>query len=88
MNKYNVGFTFKEFLPEEPWDDCPAMIRNYEIIFVSPTKSTCGYIYFVKNYIDTKYVFYESYNEREIDEFLLRYEEATEPCCNSNQKMV
>ena len=33
MNKYNVGFTFKEYLPEEPWEiDDHAMIRNYEII--------------------------------------------------------
>lgn len=78
MNKYNVGFIFKEYLPEEPWDDCPAMIRNYEIIAVSPTKSICGYVYFVKNYIDTGYIFYEAFHEEEIEEFVLRYEYAKE----------
>lgn len=77
-NKYDIGFTFKEYLPEEPWEDCPAMIRNYEIIAVSPTESVCGYVYFVKHYIDSGYIFYESYNEEEIAEYVLRYEEAKE----------
>lgn len=58
--KFNIGFTFKEYLPEEPWEDCPAMIRNYEIIAVSPTKSVCGYIYFVKHYVDSRYLCYEA----------------------------
>ena len=79
MNKYNVGFTFKEYLPEEPWEiDDHAMIRNYEIITVSPTESVYGYVYFVKSYINSEYIFYNTYSEREIDEFVLLYEHAKE----------
>jgi len=79
MNKYKIGFTFKEYFPEEPWeDDSPAMTRNYEIITVSPTKSVHGYVYFVKSYIDPEYIFYKSYSEREVDELILLYNHAKE----------
>lgn len=78
MNKYKIGFTFKEYLPEEPWEDCPAMIRNYKIIAVSPTRSPIGYVYFIENYINPEYVFYNAYCEEEIDQFLLLYEHAKE----------
>jgi len=79
MNKYNVGFTFKEYLPEKPWEiDDHAMIRNYEIITVSPTESIHGYVYFVKSHIDSEYIFYNAYSEREIDGFVFLYEHAKE----------
>jgi hypothetical protein len=76
MSKYNVGFTFKEYIPENPWEDCPAMTRNFEIVAVSPTKSMGGHMYFVKNYTHPDHIFYEAYSDMDIEGFILSYEHA------------